>query len=136
MHYGARALAKTKAKTVPKTKAKKANEPAGSLFLDKGETYFDYIGGSKYWLRAIDDDMHYALDCTITKKSDLQEPFKLLLTINKEHFFIAKLLLWNDAGENVKHLSAVCSERGTKSEMIAPHTTQMTGVVEHPFITA
>jgi hypothetical protein len=55
MHCGACALAKAKTKAVPKTTATKSNKPGGRLFLDISGHYLKFVGGSKYWLRIVDD---------------------------------------------------------------------------------
>jgi hypothetical protein len=68
------------AKAVPKTTANKSNRPGGRLFLDVSGPYLESIGGSKYWLRVVDDYNCYAWDCFLTKKNDLREPFETLLT--------------------------------------------------------
>jgi hypothetical protein len=80
LHCGACALAKAKAKSVPKATAKKSNKPGGSLFLDISGPYLESMGGSNYWQRVVDDYTRYAWDCFLTKKSDLQKPFEALLT--------------------------------------------------------
>jgi transposase InsO family protein len=105
------AFAKAKAKAVPKTTASNSNKPEGSLFLDISGPYLEPIGGSKYWLRVVDDYTRYAWDSFLTKKSDLQKLFETLLT-------------------KIKGLGA-----GITMEMTAPCTPQMNGVVERSFIT-
>jgi hypothetical protein len=50
MHCGACALAKAKAKAVPKTTATKSSKPGGRLFLDISGPYLESVGGIKYWL--------------------------------------------------------------------------------------
>jgi len=48
MHCGACALAKSKAKAVPKTAATKSSKPGKRLFLDISGPYLGSVGGSKY----------------------------------------------------------------------------------------
>ena len=72
----------------------------------------------------------------LTKKSDIREHFGTLLAKIKGLGFTTTFLRCDNAAENVKHLSAVFSERGITMEMTAPYTPQMNGVVEISFVTA
>jgi hypothetical protein len=61
---GSCALAKGRAKAIPKTTLTRAKHPGERLFLDISGPYSDSsLNSNKYWLRIVDDKTRYSWDC-------------------------------------------------------------------------
>ncbi|KAI2493888.1 PIF1-like helicase [Fragilaria crotonensis] len=71
---GSCALAKARAKTVPKSTLTKAKAPGERLFLDISGPYSDSLNQNKYWLRIVDDHTRFSWDCFLPKKSGIHIP--------------------------------------------------------------
>ena len=80
---GSYALAKARAKAVPKSTLTKAKAPGERLFLDISGPYSDSLNQNKYWLRIVDDHTRFSWDCFLHKKSGIHIPLAKLLKINK-----------------------------------------------------
>ena len=132
---GSCALAKARAKAVPKSTLTKAKSPGERLFLDISGPYSDSLNQNKYWLRIVDDHTRFSWDCFLHKKSGIHIPLAKLLKINKAAGKPCKFLRCDNAGENESYVQELCSEYDVELEMTAPNTPQMNGVVERSFAT-
>ena len=71
---GSCALAKARAKAVPKSTMTKATKPGERLFLDISGPYLDSLNQNKYLLKIVDDYTRYSWDCFLPRKSGIQVP--------------------------------------------------------------
>ena len=132
---GSCALAKARAKAVPKTTLTKAKMPGERLFLDISGPYSDSLNQNKYWLCIVDDQTRFCWDCFLPRKSGIHQPLEKLLIANKAAGKPCKYLRCDNAGENESYVQQLCSEHDVTLEMTAPNTPQMNGVVERSFAT-
>ena len=132
---GSCALAKARAKAIPKSTMTKAKTPGERLFLDISGPYSDSLNQNKYWLRIVDDCTRYSWDCFLPRKSGIQVPLLKLVVMNKAAGKPCKYLRCDNAGENESYVQQVCAENDIHLEMTAPNTPQMNGVVERSFAT-
>jgi hypothetical protein len=80
---GSCALAKARAKAIPKSTMSKATFPGERLFLDISGPYSDSLNQNKYWLRIVDDCTRYSWDCFLPRKTGIQDPLLKLVVMNK-----------------------------------------------------
>jgi hypothetical protein len=133
---GSCALAKARAKAVPKSTLTKAKAPGERLFLDISGPYSDSLNQNKYWLRIVDNHTRFSWDCFLPKKSGIHiPPLAKLLKMNKAAGKPCKFLRCDNARENESYVRELCSEYDVELEMTAPNTPQMNGVVERSFAT-
>jgi hypothetical protein len=132
---GSCALAKARARAIPKSTMTKAKTPGERLFLDISGRYSDSLNKNKYWLRIVDDYTRYSWDCFLPRKSGIQVPLLKLVVMNKAAGKPCKYLRCDNAGENELYVQQVCAENDIQLEMTAPNTPQMNGVVERSFAT-
>jgi hypothetical protein len=132
---GSCALAKARAKAVPKSTLTKAKLPGERLFLDISGPYSDSLNQNKYWLRIVDDFTRFSWDCFLPKKSGIHVPLGKLLKMNKMAGRPCKFLRCDNAGENESYVQELCADYDVQLEMTAPNTPQMNGVVERSFAT-
>jgi hypothetical protein len=76
---GACALAKEKAKAVPKSIEVKATKCGERLFIDISGPYTKSITGSEYWLLVVDDSSKKKWSCFLKKKSEIGKQLAPLL---------------------------------------------------------
>ena len=132
---GSCALAKARAKAIPKSTLTKAKAPGERLFLDISGPYSDSLNQNRYWLRIVDDFTRYSWDCFLPRKSGIHIPLDKLLKMNKAAGKPCKFLRCDNAGENESYVQELCIEYDVQLEMTAPNTPQMNGVVERSFAT-
>ncbi|KAI2492015.1 PIF1-like helicase [Fragilaria crotonensis] len=132
---GSCALAKARAKAIPKSTMTKAKTPRERLFLDISGPYSDSLNQNKYWLRIVDDYSRYSWDCFLPRKSGIHVPLLKLVVMNKAAGKPCRYLRCDNAGENESYVQQVCAENDIQLEMTAPNTPQMNGVVERSFAT-
>ena len=133
---GSCALAKARAKAIPKSTLTKATKPGERLFLDISGPFSDSLNQNKYWLRIVDDFSRFAWDCFMPRKSGIQGPLDRLLSANRAADKPCVYLRCDNAGENESFVQMVCADFNVILEMTAPNTPQMNGVVERSFETA
>jgi len=129
------ALAKAKAKAVPKITTLKASTPAERLYVDISGPYKKSLIGSNYWILFVDQYTGKAWSYFVNKKSLLASIADALLTTLKSAGYVVRFLRCDNAGENMTSLSIVCTTQGIQIEYTAPHTPQQNGVVERKFVT-
>ena len=132
---GSCALAKARAKAVPKTTMTKAKLPGERLFLDISGPFSDSLNSNRYWLRIVDDNTRFCWDSFLPRKSGIHVPLETLIVANKAAGKPCKYLRCDNAGENEAYVQKVCAEHNIVLEMTAPNTPQMNGVVERSFAT-
>jgi hypothetical protein len=132
---GSCALAKARAKAVPKTTLTKAKHPGERLFLDISGPFSDSLNSNRYWLRIVDDHTRFCWDSFLPRKSGIHVPLEALLIANKAAGKACKYLRCDNAGENESYVQKLCAEHDVVLEMTAPNTPQMNGVVERSFAT-
>ena len=130
---GSCALAKARAKAVPKTTMTKAKSPGERLFLDISGPFSDSLNSNRYWLRIVDDNTRFCWDSFLPRKSGIHVPLESLLIANKAAGKPCKYLRCDNAGENEAYVQKLCAEHDIALEMTAPNTPQMNGVVERSF---
>jgi hypothetical protein len=133
---GSCALAKARAKAVPKSTLTKAKAPGERLFLDILGPFSDSLNSNQYWLCIVDDNTRFCWYSLLPRKSGIQHvPPESLVVANKAAGKPCKFLRCDNAGENEAYVQKVCAEHGITLEMTAPNTPQMNGVVERSFAT-
>jgi hypothetical protein len=132
---GSCALAKARAKAIPKSTLTKAKVAGERLFLDISGPYSDSLNQNRYWLRIVDDFTRYGWDCFLPAKSGIHVPLGNLLVANKAAGKPCKFLRCDNAGENELYVQQLCAEHDIQIEMTAPNSPQMNGVVERSFVT-
>jgi hypothetical protein len=132
---GSCALAKARAKAVPKTMLTKAKQPGERLFLDISGPFSDSLNSNRYWLRIVDDYTSFCWDSFLPRKSGIHALLETLLIANKAAGKACKYLRCDNAGENESYVQKLCAEHDVTLEMTAPNTPQMNGVVERSFAT-
>ena len=128
------AKAKAKAKGVTKKVAEPASKPGERLDFDIAGPYSTSLGGSTYWVMAVDDHSRYKYSGFMKKKSDIgdfaEEVFKKVQAAGHT----IKYVRCDNAGENIRHLQDACEkEMGITMEYTAPYTLEQNGVVERAF---
>jgi Reverse transcriptase (RNA-dependent DNA polymerase)/Zinc knuckle len=132
---GACALAKARAKAVPKTTLTRATQPGERLFVDFSGPYSPSLNGSTMWLMVVDDFSRKTW-CFYTKsKALIAGKLRPLLQELKGIGKVVKYVRCDNAGENTKHLKDLCVQEGIIMEFTAPHTPQQNGVAERAFVT-
>jgi hypothetical protein len=126
------ALAKAKAKKVPKTTLLKSTAPGERMYTNISGSYKKSLIGSNYWVLFVDQYSSKAWNFFVRRKSMMAKVADKLFTKLKSAGYT---LCCNNAGENVTGLSKVCETHGIKEEFTAPHTPQQNGVVERKFVT-
>ena len=130
---GSCALAKARAKAVPKTTMTKAKSPGERLFLDISGPFSDSLNSNRYWLRIVDDNTRFCWDSFLPRKSGIHVPLEALLIANKAAGKPCKYLRCDNAGENEAYVQKLCAKHAIALKMTAPNTPQMNGVVERSF---
>ena len=129
------ALAKARAKAVPKSTMTRARHPGKRLFLDISGPFPTSLLSNRYWFKIVDDHSRYSWDAFLPVKSGLDVPLRSLLLKNKAANKPCKFLRCDNAGENMKHVRDVCTKLNITMEMTAPHCPQQNEVVERSFAT-
>ena len=129
------ALAKARAKAVPKSTMTRARHPGERIFLDISGPFPTSLLSNRYWFKIVDDHSRYSWDAFLPVKSGLDVPLRSLLLKNKAANKPCKFLRCDNAGENMKHVRDVCTELNITMEMTAPHCPQQNRVVERSFAT-
>ncbi|KAI2508276.1 PIF1-like helicase [Fragilaria crotonensis] len=119
---GSCALAKARAKAVPKTTMTKAKLPGERLFLDISGPFSDSLNSNRYWLRIVDDNTRFCWDSFLPRKSGIHVPLEALLIANKAAGKPCKYLRCDNAGENEAYVQKLCAEHDIALEMTAPNT--------------
>ena len=129
------ALAKAKAKSVPKITMSKATQPGERLCTDISGPYKKSILGNDYWILVVDDYTGKSWSFFVKKKSQLASKIEDLLTKLKTAEYVTKFLRCDNAGENVSGLTKLCEKFNIQIEFTAPYTPQQNGIVERKFVT-
>jgi hypothetical protein len=132
---GSCALAKAKAKSVPKSTQTRATKPGERLFLDISGPFNETLKKNKFWLRIVDDHTRYCWNLFLQRKNGYNDQLDALLYKNAKMGKPCRYLRCDNAGENVTLVKALCVKYNITLEMTAPHTPQTNGVVERSFVT-
>ena len=98
------ALAKAKAKAVPKSTQAKATKPGERLFVDISGPYAINGSSKSNWLHIVDDHSRMTWNAMLAKKSGIAPPLEDLLIKNAAANKPCKYIRCDNAGENVKHI--------------------------------
>ena len=134
------AIGKAKQKAVPKFATNRAQVFGERIFFDLSWIKGTSLGGSNYWLLAVDECTKFCWSRFIKKKSDLKtEMLKILDDI--ENICLIKqvdiknvFLRCDNAGENKSLRDELIKDKPKiKFEFTSPKTPQQNGVVERAF---
>ena len=136
------AVSKAKQKAVPKLSTNRATVFGERIFFDLSWIKGTSLGGSNYWLLAVDEYTKFCWSRFIKKKSDLKtEMIQIIddietICIIKQLQIKTVFLRCDNAGEN-KSLQKELSNNKPKIkfEFTSPKTPQQNGVVERAFAT-
>ena len=129
------AVAKAKTKSIPKVAANKAEKPGERLCTDIGGPYKKSIIGNSFWALVVDEYSRKSWSYFVSRKSELATKVTSLVTKLISAGHTTKYLRCDNAGENVKGLSAMCIKFNFQIEMTAPYMPQQNGMVEQKFVT-
>jgi hypothetical protein len=132
---GACAMAKAKAKAVPKAPATRAETPGVRIYIDISGPYRKMKGEQRYWILMVDDFSRYKWTSIVTDKKQIGPYFERFVKAMKANNYPIKFLRCDNAGENKFYLKPICESYGIDQEFTAPHTPQQNGVVERGFVT-
>ena len=123
--------AKAQAKGVTKKASEPACKPGEWLYFDTAGPYSTSLGGSTYWVMAVDDHTRYKFSGFMKEKSEIGSFATEVLKKVKAAGYTVKYVRCDNAGENTKQLREACEEEtGTIQEFTAPYTPEQNGVVE------
>ena len=135
-------VACSKAKSHKKNTAKLAKDPATTvgyrLQVDISGPFHKGLGGSKYWLKVVDEYSKYSFDRYLKKKSELWLQVRSVVRTLRSLGHTMKTIRCDIAGENSEPLKKWCSENSGGHiflEYTAPYTPQHNGIVERRFAT-
>jgi len=129
------ALAKAKAKSVPKVSTVRTTFPGERLYVDISGPYKQTFVGSKYWILFVGDYSRKSWSFFTTTKGALSEVADGFFSQLQNTKTPVHHLRCNNAGENLSKLQSVCNKYNIKMEYTAPNTPQQNGVVERKFVT-
>ena len=127
-------LAKTRRKKMTKEASKMATKPAERIFFDTAGPFTPSMGGSRFWVKAIDDMSHKSWDFFIKKKSEVPTKIERLLILLVQKGFKVEFLRCDNAGEHVE-MTKIAEKYGVTLEKTGANTPQRNGVVERRFVT-
>ena len=137
------AIGKAKQKAVPKLSTNRATVFAERIFFDLSWIKGTSLGGSNYWLLAVDESTKFCWSRFIKKKSDLKtemvkilDDIETICAIKQLEIQTVSFLRCDNAGEN-KSLQKELTNSKPKItfEFTSPRTPQQNGVVERAFAT-
>ena len=129
------ALAKAKNKALPKISMNKAEKPGERLCTDISGPYKKSIIGNNFWVLVVDEYSGKSWSYFVSRKSDLALKVTELVSQLLAAGFVTKYLRCDNAGENTKGLTTMCTKFNIQMEMTAPYTPQQNGMVERKFVT-
>lgn len=129
------ALAKARTKAIPKFSTHRAEKPGERLCTDISGPYKKSIIGNNYWVLVVDEYSSKSWSYFVSKKSELASKVTELVTQLLAAGYLPKYLRCDNAGENTKGLTAMCTKFNITVEMTAPYTPQQNGMVERKFVT-
>jgi hypothetical protein len=118
---GSCALAKARAKAVPKTTMTKARSPGERLFLDISGPFSDSLNSNRYWLCIVENNTRFCWDSFLPRKSGIHVPLEALLIANKAAGKPCKYLRCDNAGENEAYVQKLCAKHAIALKMTAPN---------------
>ena len=124
------AKAKAIAKGVSKTGSEIEQKPGDRMYVDISGPYPTTVGGSKYWVMAVDGHSRMKFSGFITRKSEIAKFVEGILGKMKTFGHKVKLIRCDNAGENNKQLRLLAEQHEIVMEFTAPHTPQQNGVAE------
>ena len=128
------ARAKARRKKIGKDTQQVASKPGQRLFLDTAGPFEASTGGSRYWVKVVDDMSHKGWDFFLKKKSDVPLNAKRLIILLKQKGYQVEYLRCDNAGEH-QELTKIAEKHGFALERTGANTLQLNGVVERRFVT-
>ena len=111
-----------------------ASKPGERLYFDIAGPYSTSLGGSTYWMMAVDDQSRYKYSGFMNKKSDIGDFAENIFKKVQAAEHMIKYVHCDNAGEKIRHLQDACEkETGITMEYTAPYTPEQNGVVERAF---
>ena len=136
------AISKAKQKAVPKVSTNRAQLFGERIFFDLSWIKGTSLGGSNYWLLAVDECTKFCWSRFIKQKSDLKtEMIQIIddietICIIKQLQIKTVFLRCDNAGENKSFQKEITNDKPKiKFEFTSPKTPQQNGVVERAFAT-
>ena len=134
LQCGACALAKARAKAVPRSTTTKATTPGMRLFVDISGPFTKSLIGSTYWLMIVDDYSGKKWSRFLKTKAEIHGALRaVLLSLKNVYKMDIQYIRCDNAGENLKHINTLGLEFGFQLECTAPHTPKHNGKVERGF---
>jgi hypothetical protein len=133
--------AKARQKNTSKEAKNPATKPGERFFLDLSGPFAPLIGGSKYWLKMVDEFLNKSFDKYIKTKDHLPEEVRKLLMMLFGKGYEVKFLRCDNGGENVSpELKEVCegglgNGRFVQIEYTSRDMPQHNGIVKRRFAT-
>ena len=131
------ALGKSRQKNLPKETKPRSKVKGERLFVDIAPMKHVSLGGSRYWLIAMDDSSNYVWSFFLKRKSETSKIIReLVKTLKANNNIVVKTIRCDNAGEN-EALEADCKQEGLgiQFEYTAPYTPQQNGRVERMLAT-
>jgi hypothetical protein len=131
------AMGKAKQKNVPKVNENVSTVPGERLYIDISSIKERSIGGSKFWLLAVDEATHMKWSFFLKSKDQTTAtmiPF--LKELKAKYFKSVKFIRCDNAGENrILEKATKDAGMGITFEYTAPGTPQQNAIVERAFAT-
>ena len=131
------ALGKSRQKNLRKEIKPRSTSKGERLFIDIAPMKHVSLGGSRYWLIAIDDCTNFVWSYPLKRKSETSKKIReLIKTLKNTHELTTKYIRCDNAGEN-ETLEKDCKDEGlgVTFEYTAPHTPQQNGRAEQMLAT-
>jgi transposase InsO family protein len=100
------------------------------MYVDITGPFSTSLGGSKYWMQAVDDATRMGFTFFLKSKDEIRGKISQLISQVKVFKHEIKIIRCDNAGENVRHIQDIARENGLLMEFTSPYTPQMNGVAE------
>ena len=100
------------------------------MYIDVTGPFKESLGGSKYWMQAVDDATRMGFVYFMRTKVEVRDKLVLLIAQARRLDLVVKIIRCDNSGENTEHLEEIARENGIQMEYTSPYTPQMNGVVE------
>src|SRR5688500_12368075 len=123
-------MAKARAMNLKKKTDTRSDIPGERMYIDVTGPFNASLGGSKYWMQAVDDATRMGFVYFMRTRVEVREKVGLLIAQVKCLGLNIKIIRCDNAGENNKHLGDIALENQIQVEFTSPYTPQMNRVVE------
>jgi hypothetical protein len=130
--------AKARNKNTSKKSKNPATQPGQRLQVDISGPFHKGLGGSRYWLKIVDEHSTFSFDRYLKRKSELWIQVKGVVRTLRALGHKVDTICCDNAGENTVPLKTWCDQNSGGYiflEYTAPYTPQHNGIVERRFAT-